>query len=139
MTLLDRTGDDEFARRFREQMMKLASPFDRGIMQKNTDLILRNMRLISEIISRYDVRELVNKNVNILKMALDNPSSRRILLAARKLSKYIYWDNDVIYQITTDVLREKHGIIFGPKGRVWLRRNIEMFRQWLISEGPKSS
>lgn len=131
---LNTTNHTQFEARFREQMARLSSPFDRGIMQKNTQLILDNMRLISDIIVKVDARELVAEDANILVMALENDTAKRILLAARGMNKYFFWDNEIIYDITVDGLLE-HQIVLGPKGQAWLKREIQRFQRFLC--GPK--
>lgn len=131
---LNTTNETQFEARFREQMAKLSSPFDRGIMQKNTQLILNNMRLISNIIVKVDARELVAEDANILAMALENDTAKRILLAARGMNKYFFWDNEIIYDMTVDGLRE-HQIVLGPKGQDWLKREIRRFQRFLC--GPE--
>jgi len=124
------TKETQFEARFREQMDSLSTPFDRGIMKKNTELILDNMRLISDIIVKFDARELVAKNANILAMALTNDTAKRILLAARGMKKYFFWHNDTIYDMTVSALWE-HGIVLGPKGQAWLKREIQRFQRFL--------
>lgn len=118
--------------KFREQMTRMTSPFDRGIMKKNTELILSNMRLLSDQIAKVDPKELVVKNANVLKMVLSDKKAARILLAARKMRKYIVWDNNMIYDLTVHALKN-HRIIFGPKGQRWLRRQVESFERFLYS------
>jgi len=127
---LNTTTNAQFEARFREHMASLSSPFDRGIMQRNTQLILDNMRLISDIIVKVDARELVAEDANILAMALTNDTAKRILLAARGMNKYFFWDNDIIYDITVDGLQE-HRIVLGPKGQAWLKREIQRFQRFL--------
>lgn len=131
---LNITNETQFEARFREQMASLSSPFDRGIMQRNTQLILGNMRLISGIIIKFDARELVAKNANILAMALTNDTAKRILLAARGMKKYFFWDNTTIYDMTVSTLQENR-IVLGPKGQAWLMREIQRFQRFLC--GPE--
>ncbi|MHA1288100.1 MAG: hypothetical protein ACTSPB_11920, partial [Candidatus Thorarchaeota archaeon] len=73
-------AEESFEGRFRRQMASLSSSFDRGIMKKNTDLILRNMRMIGDLIAQYDVNELVRKNINIFAMAMNAEKPRRLLI-----------------------------------------------------------
>ena len=131
---LNTTKETQFEIRFREQMATLSSPFSRGIMQKNTQIILDNMRLISDIIIQVDARELVAEDANILAMALTNDTAKRILLAARGMNKYFYWDNEIIYDMTVSALLE-HRIALGPKGQAWLMREIQRFQRFLC--GPE--
>lgn len=112
--------------------MTMANAFDRGIMEKNTKLILNNMSMISDIILEHDVKQLIRDNTSILKMALERKYSTRILLAARKLSSYICWDNQTIYELTMEVIN-RNGIYLGPRGQKWLWKNIDDFRKFLYS------
>ena len=123
---------EPFEIKLREQMERMSSPFYRGIVKKNTELIISNMKVISEQIMKHDVNELVDNNVSILRMALDKEFPRRILFTARNMSDYILWDNDVIYDLTIDALF-KHRINLGPLGQNWLRKQIEAFRLFLYS------
>lgn len=128
----DSRSSSSFEDRFRKKMMEMSNGFEVGIMKRNTDLILSNMHLISDLIMQYDARELVSGNVSILKMALERRKPKRILLAARKMSKYICWDNEIIYDLTMDVLR-RNKIFLGPKGQRWLYEQIRMFERYLYS------
>jgi len=121
-----------FEVKLREQMERMSSPFYRNIVKRNTELIINNMKIISDQIMKHDVNELVDNNVSILLMALDREFPKRILFTARNMRNYILWDNDVIYDLTIDALH-KHKIGLGPKGQRWLRRQIESFRLFLYS------
>lgn len=121
---------EQFEIKLREQMERLSSPFHKGIVRKNTELIISNMKMLSEQILKNDINELIMNDSSILKMSLDKEFTRRILFTARNMSKYIHWDNDVVYDLMVDALHA-HRIVLGPVGQDWLRRQVAQYQRFL--------